>query len=194
MITFLLAMLLMTIVVIILSVYVGADYKDKYVKSLAKLSVSERYCETLRRADRQEMADIENYYRAKLKDSHNLSKVSLKEQMDYAKTLRQQLRDIREEVGRILELSSVAFIANVPNKGWMRTEFKLGVGKCGLTVASIQWDETTTHYVLTQRCTTGERKEFIYAKEDIQGRIEKAYRADPSLLDTIINIPQEPQE
>lgn len=73
-------------------------------------------------------------------------------------------------------LAAVKFTANVPHLGWTKTEFKLGLGPCGLHVDSLQLEEKPDRFVLTQRCTNGERKEFTYMKEDISGRIERAYR------------------
>lgn len=75
-------------------------------------------------------------------------------------------------------ITSIKFTANVPTSGWLRTEFKLGKGPCGKEVIAIHWVEKDDRYELTQACTGGERKEFIYYKKDVEGRIEIAYKAN----------------
>lgn len=75
--------------------------------------------------------------------------------------------------GNSNELKAIKFTANVPLCGWSKTEFKLGVGPCGLTVDRLKWVELDDRYVLTQYHSDGSRKEFEYLKDDIKGRIEK---------------------
>lgn len=95
------------------------------------------------------------------------------------KNLRDRLRHLRkvntELVDRSLlnsDILSIKFTAHIPEVGWKRTEFKLGLGPCGLTVSALGWEELEDRYVLTQRCTNGEIKEFTYMKQDVAGRLE----------------------
>ena len=87
-----------------------------------------------------------------------------------------ELKELREKLGERSKLCGIKFTANIPLTGWTKTEFKLGVGPCGKEVISIQLVEKPDHYIVTQWCTDGERKEFEYKKEDVAGRIERAYR------------------
>jgi hypothetical protein len=91
--------------------------------------------------------------------------------------LREELRELRQTIKERHAIHGIKFVANVPMKGWTPTEFKLGLGKCGLEVASLVWEEKSDRYVLTQRHTDGSRKVFEYKKEDVQGRIEVFYPA-----------------
>lgn len=74
------------------------------------------------------------------------------------------------------DITAIKFTAHVPNVGWNRAEFKLGIGPCGKEVTALHWAEKDDRYELTQTCTDGERKEFTYYKKDVAGRIEIAYK------------------
>lgn len=109
----------------------------------------------------------------------------LKNQHDTLSSLREDLRASRKlnkEKDKIIEgyifsdITSIKFTAHVPDAGWKRTEFKLGLGSCGKEVTSLHWKELDDRYELTQTCTDGERKEFTYYKKDVAGRIEIAYK------------------
>ncbi|QGF19808.1 hypothetical protein MA1A_gp25 [Pectobacterium phage MA1A] len=77
-----------------------------------------------------------------------------------------------EEVGK---LSSVKFIANVPQIGYKTAFFQLDLGSCGKVVTYLNWEERIDRYVLTQITADGERKNFIYYKADVAGRIVLCY-------------------
>lgn len=94
---------------------------------------------------------------------------------DY-KSLSAERDELASKLRERRQLAAVKFTAHVPHLGWAKTEFKLGLGPCGLTVDSLQFEEKPDRFVLTQWCTNGERKEFTYMKVDISGRIERAYR------------------
>ncbi|MDJ1345193.1 hypothetical protein, partial [Pseudomonas aeruginosa] len=53
-----------------------------------------------------------------------------------------------------------------------KTLFKLGLGPCGLHVKSLRWTELDDRYLIDQLCTNGERKQFVYYKSEVVGRIE----------------------
>lgn len=75
-------------------------------------------------------------------------------------------------------LESIKFTANIPNKGWTPTEFKLGAGKCGKTVTQLVFTEQPKGYKLLQYHSDGSVKTFEYLKVDISGRIERAYKPE----------------
>ncbi|QEP53481.1 hypothetical protein LPST144_orf00006 [Salmonella phage LPST144] len=100
-------------------------------------------------------------------------------------SLREDLRASRKlnkEKDKVIEgyifsdITSIKFTAHVPDAGWKRTEFKLGLGSCGKEVTCLHWKELEDRYELTQTCTDGERKEFTYYRKDVAGRIEIAYK------------------
>ncbi len=74
------------------------------------------------------------------------------------------------------DITAIKFTAHIPDAGWKRTEFKLGIGSCGKEVTALHGEEKDDRYELTQTCTDGERKEFTYYKKDVAGRIEIAYK------------------
>ncbi|MGL4251614.1 MAG: hypothetical protein ACRCR1_13475 [Aeromonas sp.] len=75
-------------------------------------------------------------------------------------------------------LESVKFFARVPNYSChQKTEFKLGLGPCGLVVITLNVTEQDDRIVIEQLCENGERKTFDYFKSDIEGRIEKRWAA-----------------
>ena len=90
---------------------------------------------------------------------------------------RAENREIRRELAKTKRspLVSITFTARIPTDGWKKTEFKRGVGSCGKTVSALFFTESDDRYVITQRCSDGERKEFTYFKTDVDGRIELAY-------------------
>lgn len=114
---------------------------------------------------------------------HGLDLVELN---DSKKILQDDLREARKErhdaVNKLSDyllsdILSIKLTANIPQKGWTKTEFKLGVGSCGKEVTALHWTEKADRYELRQTCSDGERKEFTYFKEDVAGRIEMAYAA-----------------
>lgn len=114
---------------------------------------------------------------------HGLDLVDLN---DTKKILQEDLREARKVAREatnkltdylLSDILSIKFTANIPQKGWTKTEFKLGVGSCGKEVTALHWTEKDDRYDLRQTCADGERKEFTYFKEDVAGRIEMAYAA-----------------
>lgn len=89
-------------------------------------------------------------------------------------TLCKDLNVVRELEHKRSKLTAIKFCAKMPNlPQFLRTEFKLGVGPCGKNVTRLAWEEHSDHYMLTQWCEDGERKEFKYLKSELSGRIEK---------------------
>lgn len=91
--------------------------------------------------------------------------------------LRAESKKLQAELDNRKKLAGIKFTAWIPHLGWERTEFKLGLGRCGLVVEALGWKEEPDRYVLTQWCETGERKEFIYMKDEVKGRIELQYNS-----------------
>ncbi|APU03033.1 hypothetical protein PP47_gp07 [Pectobacterium phage PP47] len=81
----------------------------------------------------------------------------------------------RFEADEVGKLSSVKFVANVPNVGYKTAFFQLGLGSCGKVVTHLNWEERVDRYILTQVTSDGERKDFIYYKTDVAGRIVLCY-------------------
>lgn len=91
--------------------------------------------------------------------------------------LRAESKKLQAELDNRKKLAGIKFTAIVPERGLVRTEFKLGLGSCGLVVDALGWKEEDDRYILTQWCAGGERKEFTYFKNDIRGRIEVQYNS-----------------
>lgn len=119
-------------------------------------------------------------YFEKLANKHAMERDELKftenvnrRQAEEIKELTLRLKAANDELGLRQKLKAIKFTANVPMTGWTKTEFKLGLGKCGHVVEFLKWNELEDRYILTQWHEDGSRKEFEYLKDDIQGRIEK---------------------
>lgn len=91
------------------------------------------------------------------------------------KNLQADNRELHQKLRERSSIKAIKFVANVPHKGWTSTEFKLGLGTCGLEVVSLQWQELSDRYVLTQWHSDKTRKTSEYRKEDVKGRIEKHF-------------------
>ncbi|UKH49683.1 hypothetical protein [Rahnella phage Sarma103] len=119
--------------------------------------------------------------------NRNLEHILQMERRDYAEhtdnrkgliaELRAESKKLQTELDNRKKLAGIKFTADVPELGLTRTEFKLGLGSCGLVVEALGWKEEDDRYILTQWCDTGERKEFTYFKKDIAGRIEIQYNS-----------------
>lgn len=138
----------------------------------------------LRLKEARETLGTQGYENRKLTQAHNELKVEYRVKLKDCDSLRETVERLREDLKELHKqlrdrraLTSIKFTANVPHLGWTKTEFSLGEGPCGKTVESLEFTEQVDRYVITQRCTDGERKTFEYMKGDVSGRIEKAYRA-----------------
>ena len=98
-------------------------------------------------------------------------------------TLRKMQQELSDELiektktkeDAVEKLSTIRFFVEIPVLGDRLTLFSLGRGPCGKVVTRLQYKESAERLVITQYCEDGERKEFIYKKSDIKGRIEKTY-------------------
>lgn len=93
-------------------------------------------------------------------------------QRDRMKFLRKSLNEAQDELMMVSDLIHVKFTAVLPDGTHSKTLFKLGLGPCGLHVKSLRWTELEDRYLIDQLCTNGERKQFVYYKSEVVGRIE----------------------
>lgn len=93
-------------------------------------------------------------------------------QRDRMKHLRKALKDAQNELLMVSDLMHIKFTAVLPDGSHVKTLFKLGLGPCGLYVKSLRWTELDDRYLIDQLCTNGERKQFVYYKSEVVGRIE----------------------
>ncbi|WEU80556.1 hypothetical protein FBLNLFFT_0010 [Klebsiella phage Amrap] len=93
-------------------------------------------------------------------------------QLDRMMFLRKQLKEAQDELMMVSDLIHVKFTAVLPDGTHSKTLFKLGLGPCGLHVKSLHWTELDDRYLIDQLCTNGERKQFVYYKSEVVGRIE----------------------
>ncbi|MDS7278849.1 hypothetical protein NXG15_29505, partial [Klebsiella pneumoniae] len=121
------------------------------------LSRQVRYLEGELESERQKVRDVEELR------TH---------QRDRLKFLRKSLKEAQDELMMVSDLIHVKFTAVLPNGTHSKTIFKLGLGPCGLHVKSLRWTELDDRYLIDQLCTNGERKQFVYYKSEVVGRIE----------------------
>lgn len=121
------------------------------------LSRQVRYLEGELESERQKVRDVDEL-RAR--------------QRDRMKFLRKSLKEAQDELMMVSDLIHVKFTAVLPNGTHSKTLFKLGLGPCGLHVKSLRWTELDDRYLIDQLCTNGERKQFVYYKSEVVGRIE----------------------
>ena len=93
-------------------------------------------------------------------------------QRDRMKFLRKSLDEAQNELLMVSDLIHIKFTALLPDGQPVKTLFKLGLGPCGLHVKSLRWTELEDRYLIDQLCTNGERKQFVYYKSEVVGRIE----------------------
>lgn len=93
-------------------------------------------------------------------------------QRERLKFLRKSLKEAQDELMLVSDLIHVKFTAVLPDGTHSKTLFKLGLGPCGLHVKSLRWTELDDRYLIDQLCTNGERKQFVYYKSEVVGRIE----------------------
>lgn len=93
-------------------------------------------------------------------------------QRDRMKHLRKSLDEAQNELLMVSDLIHIKFTARLPDGQPVKTLFKLGLGPCGLHVKSLRWTELEDRYLIDQLCTNGERKQFVYYKNEVVGRIE----------------------
>lgn len=168
----------------IISTVLAATYYNRSKVLLVKLIKEEKESHALKerleyvQSEKQELAGripmLEWELRNDTSNQRELIERLRAEAVEYRKELKEAKNTIREYTHS--DITSIKFTAHIPDAGWKRTEFKLGIGSCGKEVTCLHWKEQSDRYLLTQTCTDGERKEFTYYKKDVAGRIEIAYK------------------
>lgn len=123
----------------------------------ASLNKQVRWLESTLREEEQKVCDV-NELRER--------------QRERMKFLRKSLKEAQDELMLVSDLIHVKFTAVLPDGTHSKTLFKLGLGPCGLHVKSLRWTELDDRYLIDQLCTNGERKQFVYYKSEVVGRIE----------------------
>lgn len=142
----------------------------------ANSAFNSEYCKVLRLADEAESLGRQvRWLEGELEEEkQKVSDVNeLREhQRERMKFLRKQLNEAQDELMMVSDLIHVKFTAVLPDGTHSKTLFKLGLGPCGLHVKSLRWTELDDRYLIDQLCTNGERKQFVYYKSEVVGRIE----------------------
>lgn len=133
-------------------------------------------CKVLRLADKADSLSRQVRYlegeleseKQKVRDANELRE----HQRERMKFLRKSLKEAQDELMTVSDLIHVKFTAVLPDGTHSKTLFKLGLGPCGLHVKSLRWTELDDRYLIDQLCTNGERKQFVYYKSEVVGRIE----------------------
>ena len=142
----------------------------------ANSAFSSESCKALRLADKADSLSRQVRYlegeleseKQKVRDVNELRE----RQRDRMKFLRKSLKEAQDELTMVSDLIHVKFTAVLPDGTHSKTLFKLGLGPCGLHVKSLRWTELYDRYLIDQLCTNGERKQFVYYKSEVVGRIE----------------------
>lgn len=133
-------------------------------------------CKVLRLTDKVDSLSREVRYleRALEEEKQKVRAVNeLRErQRDRMMFLRKALKEAQDELLLVSDLIHVKFTAVLPDGTHSKTIFKLGLGPCGLHVKSLRCTEQDDRYLIDQLCTNGERKQFVYFKSEVVGRIE----------------------
>lgn len=137
---------------------------------------SSESCKVLRLADKADSLSRQVRYlegeleseKQKVRDVNELRE----RQRDRMMFLRKALKKAQDELLLVSDLIHVKFTAVLPDGTHSKTLFKLGLGPCGLHVKSLRWTELEDRYLIDQLCTNGERKQFVYYKSEVVGRIE----------------------
>lgn len=129
----------------------------RLVDRVDSLSRQVRYLEGELESEKQKVRDV-NELRSR--------------QRDRMKFLRKSLDETQNELLMVSDLIHIKFTALLPDGQPVKTLFKLGLGPCGLHVKSLRWTELEDRYLIDQLCTNGERKQSVYYKNEVIGRIE----------------------
>ena len=133
-------------------------------------------CKVLRLADKADSLSRQVHYlegelESKKQKERDVNEL-LAHQRDHMKFLRKSMKEAQDELMMVSDLIHVKFTAVLPDGTHSKTLFKLGLGPCGLHVKSLRWTELDDRYLIDQLCTNGERKQFVYYKSEVVGRIE----------------------
>jgi hypothetical protein len=171
-------LLIITVALLIMSLGDAAGGKEHLERKIreANSQFNNECCKALRLADKVDSLSREVRYlegsleeeKQKVRDENELRS----HQRDRMKFLRKALKEAQDELMMVSDLIHVKFTAVLPDGTHSKTLFKLGLGPCGLHVKSLRWTELDDRYLIDQLCTNGERKQFVYYKSEVVGRIE----------------------
>lgn len=171
-------LLIITVILLIMSLGDAAGDKERLERKVleANSQFNSESCKVLRLADRADSLSRQVRYlegeleseKQKVRDVNELRA----HQRDRMKFLRKALNEAQDELMMVSDLIHVKFTAVLPDGTHSKTLFKLGLGPCGLHVKSLRWTELEDRYLIDQLCTNGERKQFVYYKSEVVGRIE----------------------
>ncbi len=171
-------LLIITVILLIMSLGDAAGDKERLERKVleANSQFNNESCKVLRLADKADSLSRQVRYlegelereKQKVRDVNELRE----HQRDRMKFLRKSLKEAQDELLMVSDLVHVKFTAVLPDGTHAKTIFKLGLGPCGLHVKSLRWTELDDRYLIDQLCTNGERKQFVYYKSEVVGRIE----------------------
>lgn len=171
-------LLIIAVILLIMSLGDAAGDKERLERKVleANSQFNNESCKVLRLADKADSlsrqvrcleGELESE-KQKVRDVNELRE----RQRDRMKFLRKSLNEAQNELMMASDLIHVKFTAVLPDGTHSKTLFKLGLGPCGLHVKSLRWTELDDRYLIDQLCTNGERKQFVYYKSEVVGRIE----------------------
>lgn len=171
-------LLIITVILLIMSLGDAAGDKERLERKVleANSQFNNESCKVLRLADKADSLSRQVRYLERELESEKQKVRDVNElrahQRDRMKFLRKQLKEAQDELMMVSDLIHVKFTAVLPDGTHSKTLFKLGLGPCGLHVKSLRWTELDDRYLIDQLCTNGERKQFVYYKSEVVGRIE----------------------
>lgn len=171
-------LLIITVILLIMSLGDAAGDKERLERKVleANSQFNNESCKVLRLADKADSLSRQVRWlesqlegeKQKVRDVNELRE----HQRERMKFLRKSLKEAQDELMMVSDLIHVKFTAVLPDGTHSKTLFKLGLGPCGLHVKSLRWTELDDRYLIDQLCTNGERKQFVYYKSEVVGRIE----------------------
>ncbi len=171
-------LLIITVILLIMSLGDAAGDKERLERKVleANSQFNNESCKVLRLADKADSLSRQVRWLESIleEEKQNVRDVNaLREhQRERMKFLRKSLKEAQDELMMVSDLIHVKFTAVLPDGTHSKTLFKLGLGPCGLHVKSLRWTELDDRYLIDQLCTNGERKQFVYYKSEVVGRIE----------------------
>lgn len=171
-------LLIITVILLIMSLGDAAGDKERLERKVleANSQFNNESCKVLRLADKADSLSRQvRWLESQLEDEKQKVRDvnELREhQRERMKFLRKSLKEAQDELLLVSDLIHVKFTAVLPDGTHSKTLFKLGLGPCGLHVKSLRWTELEDRYLIDQLCTNGERKQFVYYKSEVVGRIE----------------------
>lgn len=171
-------LLIVTVILLITSIGDAAGDKERLERKVleANSRFNNESVKVLRLADKadslsRQVRYLEGELESEKQKVHDVNELRA-HQRDRMKFLRKSLKEAQDELMMVSDLIHVKFTAVLPDGTHSKTLFKLGLGPCGLHVKSLRWTELDDRYLIDQLCTNGERKQFVYYKSEVVGRIE----------------------